>query len=668
MSFSLKRALVGKPIETAHAHHERLPKTTALAVFASDALSSTAYATQEIMLALMLTVSFASAATVGNLGYILPIAIGIGVLLTIVSVSYRQTVYAYPQGGGAYLVAKENLGQTTGLVAAAALLIDYVLTVAVSIAAGVAAITSAFPGLKNETIPLCFVFITLVAILNLRGAKESGTLFAIPTYLFIVSMLVLLGAGFFRHFNGGLPAYAPLTAQLSGSIENTHLAQISVFLLLRAFASGCTALTGIEAISDGVPAFRAPESRNAAITLVWMSTILVTLFLGITALAYLSRTQPILTTVIENGQRVLEIEHNHVADPQETLISVLARRTFEGTAFAWFYYVISAGTALILILAANTAFQDFPRLSSILSKDRFMPRQFSNVGDRLVFNNGIIALALFSAVLVWIFKGSVTALLALYAVGVFLSFTLSQAGMVMHWRKLKTPRWQISAAVNATGAVATFIVMCIITVTKFTGGAWMVIVAIPFIVLLLRRIHAHYQSVSQQLSLENYRPAQGLRHHVLVLAPDIHRGVIPALQYARTLSEDAKGLHVANDAAREKRVRRRWTQWSRGIPLVVLDSPFRSLVNPIVEYIERLQKQEPNSIVTLIVPEFVPKGWFPKLLHGQAALLLSVRLRYKKGVVVVSVPYHIEGYVPIPKGWENKTVTPHEEVSVGQGH
>lgn len=669
MAFSLKHALVGKPIETAQAHHERLPKVTALAVFASDALSSTAYATQEIMLALMATVAFAAGSTsIQNLGYVLPIALGIGVLLAIVSVSYRQTVYAYPTGGGAYLVAKENLGQTTGLVAAAALLIDYVLTVAVSIAAGVAAITSAYPSLKNDTVPLCFVFITLVAILNLRGAKESGTLFAIPTYLFIFSMLVLLGVGMFRHFSGGLPTYAPLQAQLAGNATNLHVHELSIFLLLRAFASGCTALTGIEAISDGVPAFRPPESRNAAITLVWMSTILVSLFIGITALAYFSHTQPILSTALENGQRVLASEHGHLADPQETLISVLAHRAFDGTIFSWFYYVISAGTALILILAANTAFQDFPRLSSILARDRFMPRQFSNVGDRLVFNNGIIVLALFSALLTWIFGGSVTALLALYAVGVFLSFTLSQTGMVMHWRKLRSPRWQISAAVNATGAVATFVVMCIITITKFLGGAWMVIGAIPLIVLLLRRINAHYQSVSQQLSLENYRPAQGLRHHVLVLAPDIHRGVIPALQYARTLSPDAKGLHVANDAAREKRVRKRWTQWSRGIPLVVLDSPYRSLVDPVVHYIERLQKQEPNSIVTLVVPEFVPTGWFPKLLHGQAALLLSVRLRYKRGVVVVSVPYHIEAYVPIPKDWENKTVTPHEDAPVAHAH
>ncbi|HEX8832894.1 MAG TPA: APC family permease, partial [Abditibacteriaceae bacterium] len=461
--------------------------------------------------------------------------------------------------------------------------------------------------------------------------------------------------GFFRHFSGGLGDYAPLTAQTGAGamLVNPEFKQMTLFLLLRAFASGCTALTGIEAISDGVPAFRPPESRNAAITLVWMSTILVSLFLGITALTYLSGTQPILVTHIAEhganaGKQVLEVHHGHVADPKETLISVLAHRTFDGGAFAWFYYVIQAGTALILILAANTAFQDFPRLSSILARDRFMPRQLSNIGDRLVFTNGILALAFFSGLLVWIFHGSVTALLALYAVGVFLSFTLSQSGMVIHWFKLRAPNWRLYAAINALGAVCTFIVMCIITLTKFMGGAWMVILAIPIIVWILRRIHAHYRSVARQLSLEGYRPAQGLRHHVLVLAPDIHRGVIPALQYARSISTDAKGVHIATDPTREQRVRTRWMQWSRGVPLVVLDSPCRSLIDPIIEYIQRLQEREPNSVVTVVVPEFVPRGWWPKLLHGQAGLLLAVRLRFLRGVVVVNVPYHIEAFVDLP--------------------
>jgi amino acid transporter len=658
MAFSLRRLLVGRPIETERAHHERLPKVTALAVFASDALSSTAYATQEIMLALMLTVAFAAnPATLQNLNYVLPIGIGIAVLLVIVATSYRQTVYAYPQGGGAYLVAKENLGQTTGLVAAAALLIDYVLTVAVSIAAGVAAITSAAPSLKMYTVPLCVFFIFVIMLLNLRGMKESGTVFAIPTYLFVVSMMVLLGYGFFRHFNGGLGEYAPLTQQLSAPLENPEFRTITLFLILRAFASGCTALTGIEAISDGVPAFRSPESRNAAITLGWMATILVTLFLGITTLTYLSSTQPILA--IENGH--IAAHHGHLADPQETLVSVLARRTFEGTAMGWFYFVIQTGTAMILILAANTAFADFPRLSSILARDRFMPRQLSNIGDRLVFNNGIIALAVCSSLLIWRFGGSVTALISLYAVGVFLSFTLSQSGMVVHWWRTRGPKWKLSLGVNAVGAVCTFFVMCIITATKFFSGAWMVVLAIPIIVFVLDKINRHYRSVSKQLSLEGYRPAQGLRHHVLVLAPDIHRGVIPALQYARTISEDARAVHVSIDPSREHRVRTRWTQWSRGIPLVVLPSPYRSLADPIVEYIDRLQAQEPRSLITVVIPEFVPRGAFAQLLHGQASLTLKLRLLFKRGVVVTSIPYHIEAYVDL----SDEIVSHHSTAHIG---
>lgn len=651
---SFKRLLLGQPIETEKAHHERLPKVTALAVFASDAISSTAYATQEIMLALMLTVGFAAhAGTMQNLNYVMPIGIGIALLLGIVSISYRQTVYAYPSGGGAYLVAKENLGQTTGLVAAAALLIDYVLTVAVSIAVGVSAITSAFHGLEPYAVQVCFACIALVTLLNLRGAKESGTIFAIPTYLFVFSIGILLICGFYRYFGGGLPEYAPLTAQQTGNLINPEFKELTLFLLLRAFASGCTALTGIEAISDGVPAFRPPESRNAAITLVWMSTILVILFLGVTALAYLSHTQPILQThVLANGTVEIAAHHGHIADPQETLLSVLARRTFGDGSFAWFYYVIQAGTAMISILAANTAYQDFPRLASVLARDRFMPRQLSNVGDRLVFTNGILSLAVFSALLVWAFKASVTQLLALYALGVFMSFTLSQSGMVLHWYKLRVPKWHLYASVNALGAITTFIVMCIITYTKFMGGAWMVIVAIPLIVALLRRINTHYRSVSKQLSLDGYRPSPALRHHVFVLAPDIHRGVIPALQYARSISEEAKAIHVAIDPTREQRVRTRWTQWSRGIPLVILQSPYRSLLGPIVQMIDRIQQQEPNSIVTIIVPEFVPTGWFPKLLHGQAGLLLSVRLRFRQGVVVINVPYHIEAYVELAKNEE----------------
>jgi hypothetical protein len=331
----------------------------------------------------------------------------------------------------------------------------------------------------------------------------------------------------------------------------------------------------------------------------------------------------------------------------ETLISVLAHRVFDGTMFSWFYFVVQAATAMILILAANTAYADFPRLSSILSRDRFMPRQLSNIGDRLVFTNGVLALAIFSSLLIWRFGGSVTQLIALYALGVFLSFTLSQGGMVLHWFRLKSPHWQLAATINAIGAICTFIVMCIILVTKFLGGAWMVVVAIPIIVLILRNINAHYRSVSRQLSLEGYRPRQGLRHHVFVLAPDIHRGVIPALQYARSISEDAKALHVAIDPTRERRLHERFTLWSRGMPLVILESPYRSLIDPVLDYIDQLQHQEPNSLITMVIPEFVPRGWWPKLLHGHAGLALAVRLHFKPGVVVVNVPYHIQAYVKL---------------------
>lgn len=652
MPFSLKRLLIGQPIATERAHEERLPKVLALPIFASDAISSTAYATQEIMLALALTVGFAAApGTLANLGKVMPVALCIGVLLVIVALSYRQTIFAYPNGGGAYVVAKENLGETSGLVAAASLLIDYVLTVAVSTAAGVAAITSALPILIPYTVWICLLFICLVTIANLRGVRESGVLFAIPSYLFIFSILLLLGLGFYRHFTGGLTPYAPLEAQ-AGITNPEYFKTLSLFLLLRAFSSGCTALSGIEAISNGVTAFRAPESRNAATTLTWMCVILVTLFLGLTGLTYISGAHPIFVTHTQHGVEQLVIHHGHVADPSETLISVLARQVFDNTPLQWFYFVVQAGTAMILVLAANTAYAGFPRLASLLAVDRYMPRQLANLGDRLAFNNGIVALAICASFLIIIFHGSVTSLIALYAIGVFLSFTLSQGGMVLHWLREKGRNWQLSLLVNLLGATATAIVTGIITITKFRGGAWMVVVAIPLIVWILRNINAHYRSVAKQLSLEGYRPRQGLRHHVFVLAPDIHRGVLPALQYARSISDDVKAIHVSIDPARQERVQKRWTQYSRGVPLTVLPSPFRSLVQPIEEHIERLQRTEPNSQITIIVPEFIPTGWWPKLLHGQAALMLNLRLRLKPGVIVIGVPYHIEAFVPLPKDYD----------------
>lgn len=659
MPFSLRRLLIGQPIATEKAREERLPKLLALPIFASDAISSTAYASQEIMLALMLAVGFAAApSTLARLGQIVPISLCIALLLIIVAISYRQTIFAYPGGGGSYIVARENLGEVPGLVAAASLMIDYTLTVSVSVAAGIAAITSALPLLLPYTVWLCLACIGAIALANLRGLRESGFLFALPTYLFIFSLAVLIVTGLFRYFfGGGLTPYAPLLAQQQ-IVHSGFLPSLSLFLLLRAFSSGCTALSGIEAISNGVTAFHAPESKNAAATLSWMAAILVTFFLGVTALIYFSGAQPILATEWQNGVKVLSIEHGHVADPSETLFSVLAHLSFDGTPLQWFYFVVQAGTALILILAANTAFAGFPRLASLLALDRYMPRQLANLGDRLAFNNGILALAALASLLIIVFRASITALIALYAIGVFLSFTLSQSGMVMHWIRHRGRNWQLSMSINLVGALATSIVTVIITVSKFRSGAWMVVLAIPLIVWILLRINAHYRSVARQLSLEGYRPRQGLRHHVLVLAPDIHRGVIPALQYARSISNDVKAIHVSIDPAREERLKKRWTQYSRGVPLAILPSPFRSLVEPITGYIDRLQRMEPNSMVTIVVPEFVPTGWWPKLLHGQAALMLNLRLRFRPDVVIISVPYHIEAFCDLSEEEKEKKASP----------
>jgi amino acid transporter len=655
---------MGKPIATERAHHERLPKILALPIFASDAISSIAYGPQEVLLALTLSVGFATQpGTVANLRTILPVALAIGMLMVIVALSYRQTIFAYPGGGGSYIVAKENLGETPGLLAAASLLIDYVLTVAVSVASGMDAVTSAFPQLAHYAVPLCLIIIAAITVVNLRGVRESGAIFAIPTYLFIFALVVISAMGFVRYFTGHMPHYAPLDAQQF--IANPELKAMTFFLVLRAFASGCSALTGIEAIANGVPVFQKPEARNAAITLGWMAGIMVTLFLSMSLLAYLTGAHPIFVTHTVNGVQNLAIHGGHIADPSETLVSVLGHLALDGGVLSWFYYVLQFSTALILFLAANTSFAGFPRLVSILAEDRYMPRQLTNLGDRLVYNNGIFILALFAMGVVLVFQASVTQMIALYAIGVFLSFTLSQSGMVMHWWHLRGKHWKTSAAVNAVGAITTLVVTVIISVTKFHSGAWMVIIAIPIIVLIFRRISNHYKSVAKQLSLEDYRPAQGMRHHVLVLAPDIHRGVIPALQFARSISEDARAVHVAINPERTERVQERWRLYARGVPLTVLPSPYRSLVDPVIDYIDRLQKQDPRSNITFIVPEFVPSGVLPKLLHGQTGLLLGLRLRLKPGVVFISIPYHIEAYIDLPPGFNMDA--PHTETDKIKG-
>jgi amino acid transporter len=664
---SFKRTLVGNPISSEQAQHERLNKRTALAVFSSDALSSVAYSTEAILLVLLAAGSVA-------IGYLVPIVIGITVLLTILTLSYRQTIHAYPSGGGAYIVAKDNLGTQPGLVAGAALLVDYVLTVAVSVSAGIAAITSAAQGtrldfLQEHRVALCILIVILIALINLRGVRESGAIFAGPTYLFILSMLALVVVGFVRYYATGQTMPTPAAGEVYydqsvGAFGHGTLAGGAlVWLLMRAFAAGCTALTGVEAISNGIPAFQKPESKNAATTLTWMAVVMTTLILGTGFLAYKL--------------------HAHPPGAEETLVSAMARHTF-GTGL--FYYFIQAATAAILVLAANTSFADFPRLASLLAADRFLPRQFTNRGDRLVFSNGIVILAVLSIVLIIIFKGQEQAMLPLYAVGVFLSFTLSQSGMVVHWlrerkgeesrarilrqereeslhrtadpsaathtrerlRALERDRggnWFTATLVNGAGAVITFVVLVVITVTKFTHGAWAVIVLIPVLVVMFRAINGHYKLVAAQLTLENVRPDRPqMKHRVIIPVSGIHRGVLPALDYARSLAGDGHeilAVYVEINPENTEEVRKQWEVWAGGVPLKVLHSPFRSITAPLIHFIGEDAGRHNDSITTIVLPEFVPRAWWQQLLHNQTALLLKGKLLFARNIVVTSVPHHL---------------------------
>ena len=622
--FSLvKRFLIGRALKTEQAAHERLSKKTALAVFSSDALSSTAYATEEILLVL----AVAAAATQGqSFYYVVPISIGIAALLAIVTISYRQTIHAYPSGGGAYIVAKENLGTTPGLVAGASLLVDYVLTVSVSIAAGVAAITSAAQGtrfawLDDHKVILCLVFIGLIALANLRGVRESGALFATPTYLFIISFVLMIGYGLFHYWMYGGVAPAPSSEELK-TAEGYSLQPLTILLLLGAFSNGCAALTGIEAISNGVPAFKKPEATNAATTLVWMAALLTTMFLGTSVMAYLYHVHP----------------HEN-----ETVISQFARIMFTGS-LGWFYFVVQVATAAILVLAANTSFADFPRLSSLLARDRFLPRQFANRGDKLVFSNGIIILAVFSGVLVVVFGGDTSRLIPLYAVGVFLSFTLSQLGMVRRWQKTKSPQWKKSIAVNALGAAATFVVLCVFIITKFMHGAWIVVVVIPVLVICFRAIHKHYFDVAKQLSIDGLETLHPIKHNVVVPISGLHRGVLTALEYAKSIARDNNVTAVYVDFEEEAtaKLREKWDRLGMGVKLVVLPSPYRELTRPLLKYIKRVGRQEHDDLITVVLPEFIPAKWWQHMLHNQSSLLLKGALLFKERVIVTSVPYHLK--------------------------
>jgi len=601
---SWKRWLVGTPLETQRAKQERLGRVTALAVFASDALSSVAYATEEILLVLSL-------AGVLALGRSLPISGLIVLLLALLIASYRQTVYAYPEGGGSYIVARENLGTMPGLVAAAALLIDYILTVAVSTAAGVAAVTSALPFLREHRVAIGLLFIAVLMVGNLRGVRESGAIFAVPTYLFITAMGLLILGGIAR----ALLRYPPLEAPVAALPPATHA--LTLFLLMRAFSAGCTALTGIEAISNGIQAFRPPESKNAASTLVILGLILGVFFLGTSYLA-----------------------HAYVVVPGagQTVISQLGHAVFGSGPL---YYFLQAATAAILMVAANTAFADFPRLSAILARDRFLPRQLSSLGDRLVFSNGIVVLAGTAALLIVRFGGDTHALIPLYAVGVFLAFTLSQSGMVMRHLRRKEGRYRLHAAVNAAGATATGAALLVIAVTRFLHGAWIVIVLIPLFVVGFLRTHRHYFYVRTQLSLVEIEEERPIRHTAIVPISAVNRATVHALRYAKSIAHEVEAVHIAIDPKRVDLIREQWKTWGGGVPLRILESRYRSLIEPLVDYIDDLMHgKRRNEMVTVVLPEFVTAHWWEGLFHNQSAFMIKGALLFKPGVVVTSVPFH----------------------------
>lgn len=606
-SLNIRRLLIGSPIATSEAQHQRLTKVKALAVFASDALSSNAYATEEILLILVL-------AGTGALKLSTGLAAAIAALLVIVGTSYYQIIRSYPHGGGTYIVSKDNLGTLPSLVAGAALLIDYILTVAVSVAAGVAALFSWLPFLLPYRVPLAVAAVAIITIVNLRGVRESASIFAVPTYIFVVSIFGMLAFGLYRLAAGTLPPFEYPLAEAGEPLQ-----AITLFFVLRAFSAGCTALTGIEAIADGVPAFRKPEAVNAGRTLIAMIIILGTMFVGISYLA-----------------SHLQIVPTH----GETVLSQMARAILgQGLPYA----VVQLATAFILLLAANTAFADFPRLSSFIARDGFLPRPLANIGDRLVFSNGIILLGVLASLLIVLFRGDTHALLPLYAIGVFLCFTLSQSGMVVRWFRLRTQNWQWLALLNGVGAFVTLVVLGVIVVTRFTQGGWLVVVLIPLIIWMFYQIHGHYVRTAAQLSLEDYgAPPRIHRHRVVVPVAGVHRGVLQALNYARTLSDDVTAVYVETDPAETERFRTKWERWGDGIRLEILTSEFRSVSEPLIAYLDRIDACQNNDVITVVMPQFLASKWWHQVLHNQTALLVRLALVFRRGMVVTDVPYRLK--------------------------
>ncbi|MGE5464974.1 MAG: APC family permease [Syntrophothermus sp.] len=624
---SLSHWLIGRPLSTADAPHQTIGKAVGLAVFASDALSSTAYATQEILFVL-------TAAGLAAYGYVFPISIAIVALLAIVTISYEQTIHAYPSGGGAYIVSRDNLGESYAQVAGAALLLDYTLTVAVSISSGVAQIVSAFPSLDHYCIELAVAAVVLVMVINLRGVKESGMAFAVPTYFFVVMMFLTVGIGIIRYLMGTLGTVVNPPHVL---LPDTLL-PVTAFLLLHAFANGTTALTGVEAISNGIMAFNEPRSRNAGITLIWMSLILGTLFLSISYL-----------TAHIGG----------VYSEQETVISQLARTVYNGR--GPLYLAMIAATTVILLMAANTAFADFPRLSALAAADGYLPRQLTFRGSRLVYSNGIVTLSAIASLFIIANRASVTRLIPLYAIGVFLSFTLSQTGMAIRWRKIghlkegeeivepgSTLRydkgWRHKMYVNGFGALATAIVMIVFAVTKFREGAWIIMIIIPVLVAVFFTVHRHYKDLASHLTLDKFSglPARHTRHRVIMPISGIHQGTLEALRYAKLLSDDVTAVHISIDPTETEKVQKKWRSWGEGTRLVILDSPYRLFVEPLLIYLEDIiDQRQANETITVVVPQFIPSKRWHNALHMRTANVLRQELLSRHGVVVTDVPYHV---------------------------
>ena len=626
---SWSRLLIGRPLSTADAPHQTIGKILGLAVFSSDAMSSVAYAPQEILIILA-----AAGATAFHLS--VPIALGICALLAVLIFSYEQTIHAYPNGGGSFIVARDNIGAVPAQVAAAALLTDYILTVSVSISSGVAQLISAFPALESFKVIIAIAFVLLIMMVNLRGVKESGITFAIPTYFFLIMMYINVIIGFIRLIAGtlGMVDSPPMDVLLA----ETTLQPITLFLILKAFASGTTAVTGVEAISDGITAFKEPRSKNAGTTLIIMALILGSLMFSITYLGNIVGVMP---------------------SEEETVISQLARTILGGRGLL--YLGTITATTVILVMAANTAFADFPRLSAIAAADGYLPRQLTYRGSRLVYSRGIAALAIVAIILIIVFQASVTRLIPLYAVGVFLSFTVSQSGMARRWwksGKLKPgeeivekgstlkhdPAWMYKMVVNGFGAFVTFIVMIIFAVTKFIDGAWIVVILIPSLVFVFSAIHRHYKNLASDLSLDNYNPPTRIVHQrVLLLVSGVHKGTLAALRYAKTLSSDITAVHVSIDPNETARTQEKWELWGEGYRLVVIESPYRLFIEPLLEYVEEIDKnRKANEIISIIVPQFIPRHSITNALHANTAETLRKVLLSRKDIVIMEVPYQVD--------------------------